>query len=86
MSTESNNALSTDTKQEDKNRTVIVKLTPKEAYFVRYTAAILADEHCTDEARSSILRGCHATTKDMAKIHSKVYSAEMGWNDINWDR
>jgi hypothetical protein len=54
---------------------VTVKLKAAQAYFLRYIAAILADERCTDDGRTSILRGCNATPADMMRIHHELYSA-----------
>lgn len=54
---------------------VNVKLKASQAYFLRYIAAILADEKCTDDGRTSILRGCNATPADMMKIHHELFVA-----------
>jgi len=70
----------------DPNRIVTITLKASEAYIMRYVAAILADERCTDEARKSILWGCNATPKDMMKIHHKIYSDEMGWRHYDLDK
>lgn len=63
----------------DPNRVVTLNLKASEVYFVRYIAAILADEKCDDEGRKSMLRNCGANPDDMMRIHHKAYSAEMGW-------
>ena len=68
----------------DPNRIVTINVKASEAYILRYISAILADEKCTDDARTSILTGCNATPQDLMKIHHKVYSDIMGWiaNDL----
>jgi len=70
----------------DPNRIVTITLKASEAYIVRYIAAILADERCRDEGRTSIIEGCNATPKDMMKIHHKIYSDEMGWRHYDLDK
>jgi len=70
----------------DPNRIVKITLKASEAYIVRYIAAILADERCKDEGRTSIIEGCNATPKDMMKIHHKIYSDEMGWSHYDLDK
>ena len=63
----------------DPNRMITIQIKASEAYIIRYIAAILADEKCTDEGRKSLLRNCEAIPFDMMRIHHKFYSAEMGW-------
>jgi len=70
----------------DPDRTVTITVKASEAYVLRYIAAILADERCTDDGRTSIIEGCNATPQDMMKIHHKVYSDIMGWGHADLDR
>ena len=70
----------------DPNRIVTINLKASEAYILRYIAAILADEKCTDFARTSIINGCDATPQDMMKIHHKIFSDIMGWGHADLDR
>ena len=69
----------------DPNRIVTIYLKASEAYILRFISAILSDERCTDDGRTSIISGCNATTQDMAKIHSKIYCDIMGWNRADLD-
>ena len=69
----------------DPNRIVTINVKASEAYILRFISAILADERCTDDGRTSIINGCNATTQDMAKIHSKIYCDIMGWNHAYLD-
>lgn len=55
--------------------TVTINLKASEAYILRYISAILADERCTDEGRSSILKGCKTTPEEMTRIHHKLFLA-----------
>ena len=70
----------------DPDRIVTINIKASEAYILRYIAAILADERCTDDGRTSILTGCNATPQDLMKIHHKVYSDIMGWGHADLDR
>ena len=70
----------------DPNRIVTINVKASEAYILRYISAILADEKCTDDARTSILTGCNATPQDLMKIHHKVYSDIMGWGHYDLDK
>lgn len=70
----------------DPNRIVTINVKASEAYILRYISAILADEKCTDFARTSIINGCEATPADMMKIHHKIYSDIMGWGHADLDQ
>ena len=70
----------------DPDRTVTITVKASEAYVLRYIAAILADERCTDDGRTSIINGCEATPQDMMKIHHKIFSDIMGWGHADLDR
>ena len=70
--------------QADPNRIVKISLKACEAEMIRNIAACLARP--LDESRTALLRVCNATPEEMMKIHHKVYSAEMGWHHLNWDK
>lgn len=70
----------------DPDRIVTLNVKASEAYVLRYIAAILADEKCTDFARTSIISGCDATPQDMMKIHHKIFSDIMGWGHTDLDQ
>ena len=68
------------------DRIVTIKVKASEAYILRFISAILADERCTDDGRTSIIEGCKATPTDMMKIHHKIYCDIMGWNRADLDQ
>ena len=70
----------------DPDRIVTITVKASEAYVLRYIAAILADERCTDDGRTSIIKGCDATPQDMMKIHHKIFSDIMGWGHADLDQ
>ena len=84
MSTETVSASATVTPVVDPNRIVTIKLKACEAEMIRNIAACLARP--LDESRTALLRVCNATPEEMMKIHHKVYSSEMGWHHLNWDK
>lgn len=82
MSTEPN--VSSTVIDQDPDRILIVKLKAWEAEKIRSIAACLANP--LDESRKALLKVCNTNPEEMMKIHHKIYSAEMGWTNINWDR
>jgi hypothetical protein len=69
----------------DPNRIVTINVKASEAYILRYISAILSDERCTEDNRTSIINGCNATPQDMMKIHHKIYCDILGWNRADLD-
>lgn len=87
MATETASASATVTdsiNQTDPNRIVTIKLKACEAEKIRAISACLANP--LDESRIALLRVCNATPEEMMKIHHKIYSSEMGWHHLNWDK
>jgi len=68
----------------DPNRIVTITLKASEAEMIRNIAACLAIP--LDESRTALLGVCNATPEEMMKIHHKIYSSEMGWHHLNWDK
>ena len=84
MSTETASASATVTPVVDPNRIITIKLKACEAEKIRAIAACLANP--LDESRIALLRVCNATPEELMKIHHKIYSSEMGWHHLNWDK
>lgn len=83
MPTETASASTTVTPVVDPNRIITISLKASQAAIIRSIAACLANP--LDDSRKSLLKVCDATPENMMIIHHKIYSAENGWTNIDWD-